>query len=409
MPGRFLVALAGFTASAVLGLLQAGCISNQLYNETADEYLLTLPRSPESTVGVDLAIIEFDEFGMLWQRSQLEDALELIAQRNKDSERGIMLVTFTHGWMNNADPSREEGDLRRFRDGMLSLASELETEGAPAPDHVIGVYLGWRGATNRVPGWSSLSFWDRKDAAERVASYQMRETLFRLTDAAKQRADSKVLLSGHSMGGMILARTLAPTISTLLLASDPAGIVVPLDLVILQNPALDALAAYQFIEFLKRAAVTPELRHADGTIEHAPGPVLVSITSESDWVTRVAYPAGQIFGNISKNFRADLGTNVPSQGRLANRAHGHLDFLVSHRATLVDGEVVIERVPGAFNTTPFWIVQTTGEICADHGDIYNEHFLDLVEQLAKLNRLYDTSVQTWLRKDVGESNGQPRN
>ena len=61
----------------------------------------------------------------------------------------------------------------------------------------------------------------------------MRETLFRLTDTAKRRPDTKVLLSGHSMGGMILARTLAPTLSPLLLASGPEGVQVPADLILL--------------------------------------------------------------------------------------------------------------------------------------------------------------------------------
>ena len=232
---------------------------------------------------------------------------------------------------------------------MVRLASELAAEGGPSPDHVVGVYLGWRGATNRVPIWSSATFWDRKATAERVASYQMRETLVRITAVAKSRPDTKVLLSGHSMGGMILARTLAPMLSTLLLTSGPEGVFAPSDMVVLQNPALDGLAAYQFIEYLKRTGARVELRHSDGTIEPAAGPVIVSITSNADWVTRVAYPAGQIIGNLLHSLRDKVGEGVPSQVHLANRAHGHLDALSSHRAELIDGQVVIRAIPDAFN------------------------------------------------------------
>ena len=224
----------------------------------------------------------------------------------------------------------------------------------------------------------------------------MRESLVRVTAAARARPDSKVLLSGHSMGGMILARTLAPTLSSLLLASGPEGVRSPADMVVLQNPALDGLAAFQLVEYLKRTGAQLEHRHPDGRVEPAKGAVIASITSEADWVTGVAYPAGQILDNLPRSFRDDLGDEIPSQGRLANSAHGHMDFLVSHRARMVDGKVVIEPVPGAYNDTPFWIIQTSGAISRNHGDIRNERFLDLVEQVTKLNRLYETGLETWI-------------
>lgn len=389
----------------IIGSLFSGCVSNRLYNPSREQYLVSVSPPSEDTVSVDLAIIEFDEFGMLWAPEQLEAAVSLISERNAASDRGIIVVTYTHGWMNNADPDREENDLTRFRNGMQLLGQQLRAEGSPAPDHVVGVYLGWRGATNRVPLWSNLSFWSRKDAAERVASYQMRESLFRLTAAAKARPDSKVLLSGHSMGGMILARTLAPTLSSLLLASGPDGVRSPTDLMLLQNSALDGLAAFQLIEYLKRTNVQAELRYPDGRTERAPGPIITSITSEADWVTGLAYPAGQIFDNALRDFRPSIGAGLPGQGRLANRAHGHLDFLISHRARLEDGRVVLEAVPDAYNDTPFWIIQVTGEISSNHGDIYNDRFLSLVENITKLNGVYETGAETWIRQAPFQQNG----
>lgn len=181
-----------------------------------------------------------------------------------------------------------------------------------------------------------------------------------------------------------------------MLAAGPDGARVPADLVLLQNPALDGITAFQLVEYLKRTGARAQLRYPDGRVEAAPGPVIVSVTSEADWVTRIAFPAGQIFDNRSRNFRRNLGQGVPSQGVLANRAHGHLEFLISHRARLENGEVIIERVTDAYNNTPFWVVQASREICRSHGDIYNPDFLRLVEQLTKLNKLYATGIQTWM-------------
>ncbi len=390
------------------GFTCTGCVSNQLYNPTQDQYLQEVTAETDKTISTDLTIIEFDEFGMHWEPAQLEDTLKLIEARNESSSRGIMLITFTHGWTHDANPDRKIGDLTLFKDSLRELSKQLHAQGAPAPDHVVGVFLGWRGATTRAPLLKSLSFWNRKDAAQRVASYQMRETLYRLARTTKSREDSKVLLSGHSMGGMILARTIAPTLSTLLLASDDQGISIPSDLILLQNPALDGLETFQFIDYLKRTNAQAELRSTNDqtstTTEPAPGPVIVSITSETDWVTRVAYPVGQIFDNIWKSFRDNLVTNSQnqtlSQKQLANNAQGHLDFLISHHADLDEqGNIVITPVPDAYNNTPFWIVRASTQISKDHSDINNPNYNRLIDHITKLNRLYDTNVQTWIVQD----------
>ncbi|MEM1013023.1 MAG: hypothetical protein AAGI46_12480 [Planctomycetota bacterium] len=380
----------------VIATCGTGCISSQLYNASPDQYLRPIAEPSDETVGADLAIIEFDEVGMLWEPDQVEAAVELIQERNQASERGIVLVTFTHGWMNDADPDRKAGDLQRFRDSMQRLAVELKMSGAPAPDHVVGVYIGWRGATTRFPLVKSLTFWSRKAAAERVASPQMRETLFRLTDATKMRPDSKVFLSGHSMGGMILAKAIAPVIATKVMSSRGDGVPVPVDLVLLQNPALDGLAVYQLLEFMKRNQIKVELRHEDGSVRRSVGPLIVSITSEADTATRVAYPFGQIVNNLLLPFQDSLGEGLPPQSQLANRAHGHIDFLVSHRAKAEDGKLILTGRPDAFNDTPFWIIRTDNRISADHGDIYNPRFLRLVSSIAELNDIYDTQLSTWI-------------
>ena len=334
---------------------------------------------------------------MLWDRAQLEGALALIRQRNAESDRGVVVITYIHGWQNNADPDRERNDLHRITGSMVRVGEQIKSRDSGVADRVVAVYLSWRGATNRFPLIDKTTFFDRKQVAERVSSYHMNEALFSITRETKQRADSKLVMTGHSMGGMILARTLAPSLTTMLLVRGEEGLNIAANLILLQNPALDALNAYKFVDFLKRYGVTVELHHEDGRVEEAPGPIMVSITSEADDVTRVAYRAGQIVDHFGTAFRSDLGEGVPSQGALANRAHGHSEFLISHRAWVEDGEVRLERVPGAFNDTPFWIVSVTKDISADHGDIRNPRMRQLTDQIYLLNRSYDTTVQTVVR------------
>ncbi|MEM1185901.1 MAG: hypothetical protein AAGI53_12985 [Planctomycetota bacterium] len=378
--------------------LLSGCVANKQYNTLPVEYLTEVIPVTEGTVGVDLAIIEFDEFGMLWDRDQLEDAIALIERRNEESERGIVVFTYTHGWMNNADQSRSQSDLTRFRGWISGLAGRLQSQGDSAPEHVVGVYLAWRGATTRLPLVSTATFWDRRRTAERVASYPMLETLIRIKTAGQSRPDSKVIVSGHSMGGLILTKTLAPSLNALLLHQGEGGVSKLTNMLVTHNPAFDGLSTYQFIEYLKLNGVTAELRTGDGSAEPAPGPIMLSITSEADWVTRIAYPAGQIVGHRSTNFRSDLGGNTPAQGYLATRALGHVDHLISHRAWIEDGEVKLERVPGAYNDTPYWIVQVSEEICRDHGDIFNNRYNELYRRILHLNRIFEPEVQTWVRR-----------
>lgn len=390
-------ASAGLLAVALAAIaLLSSCVGNRAYNASPEEYLQAVDSLVEGRTA-ELATIEFDEYGVFWKREQLEDTLELIRRRNAEAEHGVLVLIHTHGWNNNANPAEKKGDLQRFRDALTQLTSELEADGEQAPDRVIGVYLGWRGASTGIPLFRELTFWGRKHVASRVASYNVRETYFRLTEAAKVRPDSKVVISGHSMGGLIVAKTLGPSISTLLLTVGGQGLPAFADLVLMQNPALDALSSMHLIDFLKRSKARVELHYPDGSIREAPGPIIVSLTSEADWVTRMAYPAGQIVGNIGARTRSDHEEGEPSQWSLITHAHGHVDYLISHEAKLVDGEVVIERVPGAYNDTPFWIVRVSGEICSSHGDIYNQNYLDMVGLIVRLNKVYEPGVKTWIR------------
>jgi len=327
----------------------------------------------------------------------MEAAARLIEKRNEESERGIFVVVYVHGWQNNADPNQTKGDLIKFQEGMLHTARELHEEGGKSsPDRVVGVYIGWRGATSRVPVSKHLTFWDRLQTAERIASNNMRETLFRILIAAKQKPDSKCYIVGHSMGGMIVGKALSPSMITLMLANGDQGTQLAADMILLLNPALEGLAAWQMIDFLKRSNARLELRSLSGETSEAPGPAIVSITSEADNATGAQYTMGKILGTWKASFRSNHKDPRPSDRYLATHAEGHIDYLISHRAWVEDGKVVLERVSGAFNDTPYWIIQVSSEISKDHGDTNNPMLSELLTQISQMNRLYETGVQTWM-------------
>lgn len=395
--------LARVSLVPALVALLTGCVSHRLYNDEPHEYIQTLAADDEATDGVefDLAIIEFDDHGTFWKREQLEDTIALIERRSAESERGILVIPFVHGWKNNADPAQTDGNLPKFRDELSRVATVQAAAGEDKPEHVVGVYFGWRGATSRLWLQEQLTFWDRRRTAERLASLNMREAMFRIMRATDENERSKCFIAGHSMGGLIVGKTLAPSLTTMLLADGDDGVRMPADLVVLLNPALEALASWQFIDFLKRSGARAELRLPDGTRVPAPGPFMVSITSEADAATGRSYPLGRTLSTLTDEFRTDFRTDDdpprPSQRYLATHAEGHVDYLVSHRAWVdEDGEVVLERVPGAWNDTPFWVVRVTRDISADHNDTKNPRMGALVDRISQLNRVYEAGVQTWM-------------
>lgn len=388
--------LLGLRVAALMTITHfiGGCVTHCIYNEKPDQYIQTI--SLRDGVTYDLAIIEFDDHGMFWKLEQLEDTLSLIERRNAEAERGVTVIPFVHGWKHDANPGRVNGNLTEFHEVLGNTASRLARSDSGRPDRVIGVYLGWRGATSRLPVFDQLTFWDRRMTAERIAALNMREALLRIMASTRSHPDSKCFVVGHSMGGLIVGKTLSPSLATLMLIGGQDGVAMPTDFVLLLNPALDGLTSWQFVDFLKRTNAQVELRRSDGTRSMATGPLIVSITSEADRATGAAYPFGRTVSSLFTAFRTDHEDPQPSQRYLATHAEGHIDYLISHRAWVENDNVVLERVPEAYNDTPFWIIQVSSEISQDHGDTRNPMLNKLIDQITEMNQLYESGVETWI-------------
>jgi hypothetical protein len=332
----------------------------------------------------------------------------LIDEQSRDSTNGVLVVVYVHGWKHNADWSREKGNLRIFADQLVTTAAGLGQAGKLSCDRVVGIYIGWRGDSMRGP-LRNLSFWNRRGAAERLASIHMRETLFRVIHAVKSRPQSKVVLYGHSMGGMVLGKTMGPSLATLLMLNGEAGTSLPVDLIVLANPAIDALTVQQFVGFLKRHGAELQLQEPDGTRRPARGPLMVSVTSEADTATGSSFPFGMTIRGWFNAYRTRENAAFPSQKYLALHTDGHVDALVSHVADVVDGRVMLKEIPNRYNDTPYWVVRVSKEICRNHGDIANPHLNQLLADLTRMREVYNSTLTPVmvLKDDVQDARINP--
>ena len=371
---------------AGLGVLGSGCVGLQPYNRTPAEYLREV-RDPASGATADLCIIEFDDEGEFWDARQLRDALALIQRRNQETPGGLVVPVFVHGWKNNADWSREHGDLRRIAREVGRSAAQLATA-SHQNRRVVGVYIGWRGDVAKGRWSRQLTFWNRLLTADRVASLNLKESLYAVMQVTKRNPESKVIMYGHSMGGRILFSALAEALIKGSTLSGENGAALPVDLVVLANPANRAVDVARFVDLLKRYRVRLVVEDSSGHARPVEGPLIASITSETDTATRRAFPFGQGLVRLFRSYREDAPPGQPSQAWLAAHTDGHTDYLLSHRGVIENGRVVLHEVPDRYNDTPYWVIRVTSDICADHGDIANPRLNDLVEQLLELRGTY---------------------
>lgn len=392
---KLLIFFGVFVAVGVM--LPFGCVGNRQFNTEPEDYL----RIHRTAGGLPfaVAVVEFDDQGEPWDLAQLDAAVEVIRRFNAESEHGVILHQFIHGWKSNASRDPDSGRrLAWFRDQISRLAeysmASAQRAGEPARP-VVGLYIGWRGRTYSLPVLIDASFWNRRVAAHRVASMRLIEVLQRSLRAARENEDSKCFLLGHSMGGMILEKTIGPIAMAEVLAVAGTGGSLPMgyDLVVSANPSTEALYTTQLIDVLKKSDVTLALEDEAGNRHAAAGPMMVSITSEADAVTRWMVPIAMTFNSVFVRYRDYPDPDFPSQRLLGVRTAGHVPHLFSHSVEIRDGEVALNEIPGRWNDTPFWVFQVPAEVSANHGDISSPLWGRLMFDLMDLNEVFDPDLE----------------
>jgi len=355
-----------------------------------------------------LGFVELTDQGEFHNRSQLSNLQDTIA-RLADPD-GAIIIVFVHGWRHNAQVG--DDNVRSFS-GLLEHTQEIESAKAkircderekntekhaewspPATSYVqcpnnpgkrmrlrtvIGIYVGWRGALVQEEGWGSvlsgilrplaiLSFWNRMDAAQRVAQGSVRELLAGLnklqininaqhdrrhdeefekinsgvaaadddwTGAGPSRRDvshaTRMITIGHSFGGLIVYEALSehfidgvtftPGIRVCdhsdLKTTDVPGFG---DIVFLLNPAFEGM---------RYDPIDQAVSIRNDCYKRYQSPILVAITSESDEYTKTAFHWGRLLATL---FTQNC-LNTYNECEKTENAVGHIESMKTHTLT----------------------------------------------------------------------------
>jgi hypothetical protein len=263
-----------------------------------------------------LGIMEFDDQGLCFDpgRQPFKDIeVELENLRG----RFPIILVFVHGWRHNA--SSDDCNLTKFKK-VLANTAEQQYAAAAGRRPVFGVFLGWRGlSTAGNDAWEYLSFWDRQQAAERVAHGSARELLGRLkafrngSPSGTSDPLATLIIIGHSFGGLIVYTAIA---QSLIEAAATSEDVVPSfgDLVLLVNPAFSAVSYLPIYSIL----------WSGKRFERNQLPVFVSVTAENDMATKDAFPAANL------RLHVEEATRGKKESQALTRTMGHLGWLQTH-------------------------------------------------------------------------------
>lgn len=381
-----------------------------------------------------LAHIEFDDMGELWSigdlqgtkpadQSQLENALAIIrkaqAQANCEQpdapanceKRELVVITFVHGWHNNASPYDEiHKNLGSFKSLMQSLSSRNGLDVA-TPPVLVGIFLSWRGQS--LAGDFAATYWTRRDAATRIGGPSMTEVVTRLMFETKGvplapkpedkceppevqgKSLSHFAIIAHSFGARALEHALTQPMLSMILERQMQArecadewnrghpedqltnltFPAPADLIVFLNAANDAFEAKETIEALKRAEITVSKKRtvAGREATGSAAPFMISITSDGDWATERIMPVAQLVSSPALSFRHyDDKPLCEDEGQLCQHRQSfyfrHSEASIKEMRSHV---VILEPTAGACqNDKPdnwpyFWVDSTKQCFCID--------------------------------------------
>lgn len=293
-------------------------------------------RCPGTGAPICLAFIEIDDMGELWDKVEVDNALRVIRQANRNADPGKtdpIVIAFVHGWKNNA--AEDNDNVKGFK-----LALQEVYRNFHATKRVIGIYIGWRGNLIKKawPVSQQLSYYNREATATRVPGASLSSTLTQIAMRTHGNPRALAVFIGHSFGGLLLERAVSEATASQIAqagisddeaknaasaeASDKQAIAKHAadqraDLVIFVNPAGAATEAKQMLDFLTANGYRyqPNLPPSEPGPSSDPDedrPLFVSLTSTSDLATKVAMPIGHWWPDVkfkaSGSFRK-LGQN----------------------------------------------------------------------------------------------------
>jgi hypothetical protein len=214
---------------------------------------------------------------------------------------------------------------------------------------IITTYFAWPGKSLEVPYLEYLSFWNRKQAAERIASNgDCLDAIEQLSQTARLHLPyAYVFLIGHSFGGLILERTVEHTLRTL---QGQKNVKPPWDLALMLNPASDSILTRQLVGDLQSLytyspdPVPGDILHFGGKFTPNSGgdpipesqPTVVELQSDNDTATHDVFPIGTTAGVMAGGHWSWNQVAVPRTQKLVSEREFYLStpgndsYLVNH-------------------------------------------------------------------------------
>ena len=283
-----------------------------------------------------LAFVEFDDQGMLWNRAQIA-LLKRTLEEESSRAGAISIVLFAHGWKHNAGVC--DTNVCCYRTMLGSLAKDMQAMERLSNRRVpaarpVGVYVGWRGLSQKVKPLTTLTFWARKRVAERIGGGELVELLTALDRFVSRKNSSgprtaSLTILGHSFGGTAVYTALANVLKARLVDArvrrelgEPDARVIPGygDLVLLVNPAFEA-SLYAPIR---------ELLSDFGPFSPFQPPILITLASETDTPNRTWFKLGRTLDTLSQKG----GARLPP-GSIVT-AVGSYDPYITHRLRMAE-------------------------------------------------------------------------
>jgi len=312
-----------------------------------------------------LSFIEYDDQGQLQLPRAKKSVIE--SYRNFARDNNILLITFIHGWHHNADGDPEDVNITSFRE-LLEQASSNESEISALRNRpereVLGIYIGWRGAS-LIGFLNYFTFWDRKSTAQEVGYQGITEVLLELEQMAKIDAkdpsNNRMITIGHSFGGAALFSSLSSVMAERYVSSRPFKTEQRAegfgDLVLLINPAFEALrygSLYELAQDECREYPKNQL------------PKLVILSSQADKAVGFAFRLGRYPSTLFESHRDTSSTYCTNDGEETYDIDqwsadvtgvGHYDPYVTHFLKVDSESESIIRDSKGLDATQAWLSQ----------------------------------------------------
>lgn len=377
-----------------------------------------------------LGFVEFNDQGDLWQRQGMDAVINHL--NTEAAARDLLIVVFVHGWHHSAEEG--DGNINTFRTVLANVAVAEAASGRTARE-VAGVYVGWRGDSLALGPINNVTFWDRKNTAEKVGHGEVTELLSRIElikrtqdskarDAAfeaKSKSDAgskqsteenrcgkliaagqdvtsqtKLVVIGHSFGGLVVQTSIGQILEDRAIRTKGGDYGCQLDvegfgnLVVLINPAFEAQRYSGLHDIASHRTWFPPQQL----------PVEVILTSKADDATGVLFPLGRRINTVferdgwdKKNLTA-VGHYQPYITHELYKAEpAQPDTRPLMKAWAAGGQpskrltiagLTLERTQLG-DRNPYMNVSVNGDLIKNHNDIGEPQIIEFLKQMILLS------------------------